>query len=258
MDTSFVDTLWLLLWGLLLPVLLLGYLATPLPAYIAYRAARAQGTKLSFCIGVAYWAALFVPWLYLIARISGGGIPRGVTIALYATLYVLWIGMIYLYILWMLDSIESAYAFEEIRADRSGIGLRTTVAFVTAVAACCITLIYSLLGLLFERFSSFGEGGNRIKQMLVPTSRDAFLYAVGLLWIPLLFSADSRGYMTMLAIVFIAWRVFCRHKARRPAVSVDQQPLAPSWREGLPFAFFAMWILMFPAMWGFAYGILNP
>lgn len=258
MDTSFGEILSFLLWGFLLPLSLLGYLAAPLPAYIAYRAARAQGMKLSFCIGVAYWAALFVPWLYLIARISGGGIPRGVTIALYATLYVLWIGMIYLYILWMLDSIESAYAFEEIRADRSGIGLRTTVAFVTAVAACCITLIYSLLGLLFERFSSFGEGGNRIKQMLVPTSRDAFLYAVGLLWIPLLFSADSRGYMTMLAIVFIAWRVFCRHKARRPAVSVDQQPLAPGWREGLPFAFFAMWILMFPVMWGFAYGILNP
>lgn len=255
MNTGFGEILSFLFWGFLLPLSLLGYLAAPLPAYIAYRSARAQGTKLSFCIGVAYWAALFVPWLYLIARISGGGIPRWVTIALYTVLYVLWIGMIGLYVLWAFDAIGDNYALEARRADRAGIGLRTTVAFVAAVAACCITLIYSLLGLLFERFSTFGEGGNKIKQMLVPTSNDAFLYAVGLLWIPLLFSADSRGYMTMLVIVFVAWRIFCRHTARRPAAGAELQALVPDWREALPFAFFAMWILMFPVMWGFFYGI---
>lgn len=255
MDTSFVDTLWLLFWGLLLPVLLLGYLVTPLPAYITHRTARAQGMKLSFCIGVAYWAALFVPWLYLIARISGGGIPRWVTIALYTTLYVLWLGVISLYVFWAFNAIEYNYAYEARGTDRAGVGFRTSVAFIAAVAACCITLIYSLLGLLFEQFSSFGEGGNKIKQMLVPTSLDAFLYAVGLLWIPLLYSADSRDYMTVLAIVFVAWRVFCRHTGRRPSANAEQQTFAPGWREALPFAFFAMWILMFPVMWGFFYGI---
>lgn len=255
MDTSFGEILSFLLWGFLLPLSLLSYLAAPLPAYIAYRAARAQGMKLSFCIGVAYWAALFLPWLYLIARISGGGIPRGVTVALYTILYILWIGVISLYVFWAFNAIEYNYAYEARGTDRAGVGFRTSVAFISAVTACCITLIYSLLGLLFERFSSFGEGGKEIKQMLVPTSRDAFLYAVGLLWIPLLFSADSRDYMTILAIVFVAWRVLCRHRARRPAASVDQQSLAPGWREALPFAFFAMWILMFPVMWGFGYGI---
>ena len=254
METNLADAIAPMVYMFVL-VLLLGYLATPLLMWIFYRSARAAGVKVSVCIGLAYWMALFLPWCYLMARIDGARIPRGVTIAMYTTLYVLWIGMTYLYVFWAFNAIEYNYAYEARGTDRTGVGFRTSVAFIAAVAACCITLIYSLFGLLFERFSSFGEGGNEIKQMFVPTSRDAFLYAVGLLWIPLLFSADSRGYMTMLAIVFVAWRALCRHKARRPAANAERQALAPDWREALPFAFFAMWILMFPVMWGFFYGI---
>ena len=234
---------------------ILGYMAAPLPVYIAHRAARSWKMKVSPCISVAYWTALYLPWFYLMARIDGGQIPRGVTIALYVALYMLWIGMIGLYIWWGFNSIEYSYAYEERMADGGDAVLRTTVAFVAAIVACFITLIYSLFGLIFERFSSFGEGGNKVKQMLVPTSRDALPYAVGAMWIPLLFSTGFLNYMTMLAIVFAAWRIFCRHGGERRAVNADQQARVPDWREALPFAFFAYWILMFPAMWGISYGI---
>ena len=254
METSSIDALWQLVFMFIF-VALIGYLLTPLPAYISYRVARSKGMHISFCAGAAYWGALFLPWFYLMARIDGGQIPRGVTIALYAALYMLWIGMIGLYIWWAFNLIEYSYAYEERMADGSDAVLRTTVAFVAAIVACSITLIYSLFGLIFERFSSFGEGGNKIKQMLVPTSRDALPYDVGAMWIPLLFSTGFLNYMTMLAIVFAAWRIFCRHGGERRALSADQQARVPDWREALPFAFFAYWILMFPAMWGISAGI---
>lgn len=237
---------------------LIGYLMTPIAVYITYRVARSESARLSFCVGAAYWGALFVPWFYLLARVSGGKIPRSITFSLYAALYLVWIGMIGLYIFWAFNAIEYNYSSEEGRPDRAGIGMRTTIAFVAIIIACSITLIYSLSGLIFERFSSFGAGGNRLKQMLFPTSRDALPYAVCALWIPLLFSTGTFDYMTILAIGFAAWRVFCRHGGERRAVSADQRVRVPDWREALPFAFFAYWILMFPVTWGIFYGIGSP
>ena len=257
METSSIDTLWDLVFMFIF-VALIGYLTTPLPAYISYRVARSKGMRISFCIGAAYWGALFVPWFYLLARITGDQIPRRVPVALYAALYILWVGMIGLYVFWAFNAIEYNYAYEERRADGEGAGMRTTIAFVAAIVACSVMLIYSLLGLIFERFSSFGEGGNKIKQMLVPTSRGALPYAVGALWIPLLFSTGFFDYMTALAIVFAAWRIFCRHGGERRAVSAEQRAPVPDWREALPFAFFAYWVLMFPVMWGIFYGIASP
>ena len=254
METSSSDALWQLVFMFIF-VVLIGYLLTLLPAYISYQVARSKGMRISFCAGAAYWGALFLPWFYLMARITGERIPRGVTIAFYAALYMLWIGMISLYIFWAFNAIEYSYAYEERMADGGDAVLRTTVAFIAAIVACFIMITYSLFGLIFERFSSFGEGGNKIKQMLVPTSRDALPYAVGALWIPLLFSTGFLNYMTMLAIVFAAWRIFCRHGGERRAVSEDQQARVPDWREALPFAFFAYWILMFPVMLGISAGI---
>ena len=256
METSFADdALWSLIFMVIL-VLLLGYAATPLAVYCFHRSARAEGMKkVNLCIGAAYWAALFLPWCYLMARIDGARIPSGVTIALYTALYLLWIAMIGLYVYWAFNAIEYNYAFEESSRGNVGIGLRTTIAFVATITACSVTFMYSILGLISERFSSFGEGGNRIKQILVPTARDALPYALCALWIPLLFSIGNFGSTTILAIGFAAWRVFCRRSVQRRAVNAEQAATVPDWREALPFAFFGVWILMFPVMWGIFYGI---
>lgn len=236
-------------------LMLAGILLAPIQAYVARKAARANGLEISLCFGAAYSIAFFLPWFYLMAQIQGKRIPFRITFLLYATLYFVWIFVIGLYIFWAFNAIEYNYAYEERRADGEGAGMRTTIAFVAAIVACSVMLIYSLLGLLFERFSSFGEGGNKIKQMLVPTSRDALPYAVGALWIPLLFSTGFFDYMTALAIVFAAWRLLCRHGGERRVVSAEQRARVPDWREALPFAFFAYWILMFPVMWGIFAGI---
>ena len=242
-----LSAVWLILLG--------GILLAPVQACIARNTARRNRVKTIPWIGAAYSIAFFLPWFYLMARINGKTIPRGVTIALYATLYILWVAVIGLYIFWAFNSIEYNYAFEEGRPYKAGIGLRTTIAFVATITACSVTLAYSLFGLIFERFSSFGEGGNKIKQAIVPSSSDALPYALCALWIPLLFSIGNFGSMIILAIGFAAWRVFCRPSVQRRN---SGRPLVPDWREALPFAFFAMWILMFPVMWLITYGILSP
>ena len=92
METSSIDALWQLVFMFIF-VALIGYMAPPLPAYISYRIARSKRARISFCVGAAYWGALFVPWFYLLARITGERIPRRVTIAFYVALYMLWRAM---------------------------------------------------------------------------------------------------------------------------------------------------------------------
>lgn len=238
-------------------VLVAGVLLAPVLACVTRGVARKNGVKTIPFIDAAYSIAVLLPWFYLMARINNKNIPHGITIALYTALYALWIVMIGLYIIWAFNAIEYNYSFEEGRPHRAGIGIRTTIAFIAVITACCVTFAYSFAGLLSEQIALFFDKGNKVKRMLVPTNRDALPYALCALWIPLLFSTGNFGYMTMLAIGFVVWRVFCSHGGPSPA-NAGRRAFTPDWREALPFGFFATWILMALPMWLISYGILNP
>lgn len=239
-------------------VLVGGVILSPILACVTHGVARRNGVKTIPFIGVAYAIALFLPWFYLMARIDGKNIPQGITVALYSALYALWVLMIGLYIFWAFNAIEYSYSFQEGRPHRAGIGMRTTIAFIAVITACCVTLAYSFASLLSERIAAFFDTGNKVKRMLVPTNRDTLPYALCALWIPLLFSTGNFGYMTMLTIGFVVWRVFCRSSGPNQAANLQRQALTPNWREALPFGFFATWILMALPVWLISYGILNP
>ena len=91
--SALVNNLWILM----------SILWAPVAAFVSMRQARALGYNIWYygLVGALYSTFLFLPWLYLTNRLSGGRTPRSLIVIGYFIAYMVWIislGFTYLFL----------------------------------------------------------------------------------------------------------------------------------------------------------------
>ena len=214
-----VSILYSLFWGLWV---FFSIVSSPLAAGICMWLAHRRGLNVLYygLIGAVYWSFSTLPWLYLMARMSGRRMPEGLTITGYIVLYASWFTLLYAVYMLFLD-VSVLWSW-----------LSRIFLSVSVIAA-----VGSALALIIDRnsYTEFEQNIQPLTDGYIPSSRKlAAGYVVFcLIWFGLLFPfyryIQAAGHLpTEMVSVFIAVfavaLILMRNRIRRTELEQNIQP----------------------------------